>query len=174
MDKLKNIVLNNFDTQDKVIKHNFDKFKEVETCTLNEFEINDEIIDKLNEMKNLKMLILNHCVFKNQKKLENNTENLIITYGKNVKFENIKNAEKIKQLKITKLGNIDINELKVFENLEELSIYECEIKNFEKIKSFPKLRTLKLDGSQIDDKEILKEMKNRINIQYKKTYHIGF
>ena len=174
MDKLKRIVLNNFDAKGNVIQHDFDKFKEVDTCTLNRFEINDEIVKKLNEMNQLKTIIFSHCVFKNEKKLESDIENLIITYGKNVKFANIKNPDKIKQLMITKIENIDINELKIFENLEELSIFECEIRNFSEIKSFEHLKILKLDGSQIDDNEVLTEIQDRINIQYNETYHVGY
>lgn len=174
MDKLKSIVLNNFDAKGNVIKHNWEQFKEIETCTLNQFEINDEIIKKLNEMKTLKMLIFNHCVFQNEKKLEGNIENLIITYSPKIKFENIKSPEKIKNLMLTKIENIDINELKIFKNLEEISIFECGIKNFTAIDNFKYLKELKLDGSQIDNKEKLQELQNRINFQYNETYNVGF
>lgn len=174
MDKLDSIVLNNFDAKGRTIQHDFNKFKEVEYCTLNRFEINDEIINKLNEMKKLKMLIFNHCIFTNEKKLEVAIEKLILTYSKQVKFENIKSPDKIKQLMITKLENIDIKELKIFSNLEELSIFECEIKNFSEIENFKKLRELKLDGSQIDDKEKLQSLEGKIKLQYNETYHVGF
>lgn len=174
MQGLKNKVLNKFDAKGEIIEHDFEQLKELETCTLNQFEVNDEIIKKLNEIKTLKMLIFNHCVFKNEEKLEGDIENLIITYSKKIKFENIKNPKKIKYLMLNKIESIDINELKIFENLEEISIFECEIKNFSEINNFKNLKELKLDGSQIDNKEKLQELQNRINIQYNETYHVGF
>lgn len=174
MDKLKSIVLNNFDSKGNVIQHDFEQLKNAESCTLNRFDINDEIINKLNQMCNLKTLIFSHCVFESERKLENNIENLMIIYCKNLKVESIKNRNLLKQLMFTKFENIDINDLKAFENLEELSIFECEIKNFSEIKSFKNLKILKLDGSKIDNEDILYEIQNRIDIQYKEIYHVGF
>jgi len=174
MDKLKSIVLNNFDSKGNVIQHDFEQLKNVESCTLNRFEINDEIINKLNQMKKLKTIIFSHCIFQCERELENNIENLMIIYCKNLKVESIKNRNLIKRLMITKIENIDINELKIFENLRELSIYECEIKNFSEIKNFKSLELLKLDGSKIDNEKVLWEIQDIINIQYNKTYHVGF
>lgn len=174
MDERNSIVLNNFDAKGRTIQHDFQKFKEVESCTLNRFQINDEIINKLNQMNHLKTMIFSHCVFNNEKKLENDVENLMMIYCKNVKFDTFFNSHKIKRIMFTKLENIDIKELKIFQNLEELSIFDCEIKNFSEIKSLKKLKKIKLDGSQIDNKETLSEIQDNINIEYNETYHVGF
>lgn len=174
MDKLKRIVLNNFDVKGNVIHYDFNKFKEIESCTLNRFEINDDIIDKLNEMKNLKTIVFCHCIFKSERKLVSNVENLMIIYCKNVQYSNFLNASKVRNLMFTNVENIDVKDIKVFENIEELSIFECEIKNFSAIDDLKKLKDLKLDGSKIDDEEKIQELKGRLNIQYKKTYHVGF
>ena len=173
MYKCSNIVLNNFDARERVIEHDWNKFKEMETCTLNRFEIDDEIINKLNEMKKLKMLIINHCIFKNTKPIENLIESLIVTYSKNLDFKIIKNTYKINQLVLTRLGNIDIRELKIFSNLKELSIFECDIKNFLEIENLKTLKELKLNGSQIDNKDKLEELKKSIKLQYNTIYHVG-
>jgi len=174
MDKLKSIVLNNFDAKGNVIKHDFEQLKEIETCTLNRFEINDEIINNLNKMNNLKTIIFSHCIFQCESGLQNSIENFMIIYCKDVKLEYIKNSNLVKTLMITKNENIDINELKIFKNIEEMSLFECEIKNFSEIKSFGYLKTLKLDGSKIDNESILAEIQDRINVMYNKTYHVGF
>lgn len=173
MDAIKTIVLNNFDVKENVIQHDFEQFKEVESCTLNRFEINDDIITKLEQMKNLKTIIFSHCVFSNEKKLKTNIESLMIIYGKNVKFEKIDCLKTIKRLMITKFENLDVDELSKFENLEELSLFECEIKNFSKIKKFKNLQSLKLDGSQIDQKEVIDEISSKIKVQYNKIYRVG-
>ena len=173
MYKCSNIVLNNFDARERVIEYDWDKFKEAETCTLNRFEIDDKIINKLNEMEKLKMLIINHCTFKNTKQIESPIESLILTYSKNFDFEIIKNTYKINQLILTRMGNIDIRKLKIFSNLKELSIFECDIKNFLEIENLKKLKELKLDGSQIDNKDKLEELKKSIKLQYNTIYHVG-
>lgn len=173
MYKCNNIVLNNFDAKERVIKYDWDKFKEMEACTLNRFQIDDKIINKLNEMKKLKMLIINHCIFKNTKPIESPIESLILTYSKNFDFKIIKNTHKINRLLLTRLGNIDIRELKIFSNLKELLIFECYIKNFSEIEELKKLKELKLDGSQIDNKDKLEKIKNSIKLQYNTTYHVG-
>lgn len=173
MYKCNNIVLNNFDPKERVIKYDWDKFKEIETCTLNRFEIDDEIINKLNEMRKLKILIINHCIFKNTKQIESPIESLIVTYSKNFDFKIIKDTNKIQQLLFTKLGNIDISKLKIFSNLKELSIFECDIKNFSEVENLKNLKELKLDGSQIDNKDKLEKLKNNIKLQYNTTYHVG-
>ena len=173
MDTMKSIVLNKFDVKENVIQYDFEQFKEVESCTLNRFEINDDIINKLEQMKNLKTIIFSHCVFTNEKKLKNNIESLMIIYGKNVKFETIECSKTIKRLMITKFENLDMDELIRFENLEELCLYECEIKNFSNIKIFKYLQSLKLDGSQIDQKEVIDEISSKIKVQYNKIYRVG-
>lgn len=174
MDELKAIVLNNFDAKANVIQHDFEQFKEVESCTLNRFEINDEIINKLNQMINLKTIIFSHCIFQCERKLENNIENLMLIYCKKVKLENIKNSKTVKKLMITKNENIDINELKIFKNIEEISLFECKIQNFTEIKSFEYLKKLNLDGSKIDNEKVLTEIQGGVDIEYKETYHVGF
>lgn len=173
MDKLKTIVLNNFDAKGNIIQHDFEQFKDVETCTLNRFEVNDEIINSLNKMRNLKTIIFGHCVFTNEIKLENNLEKLMIIYCKNVKYSDILNTYQVKDLMLTKIGEVDIEEINKFESLEELSIFECEIKNLFAIENFKSLKTLKLDGSKIDNKEKLQDLQKTLNIQYKETYHVG-
>lgn len=173
MDKLKSIVLNQFDAKENVIKYDFEQFKEIETCTLNRFEVNDEIINNLNKMKNLKTIIFSHCVFKCESKLKCDIENLMIIYGKNIKLEYIKNLKMIKTLMITNNKKIDIDELKVFENIEEISLFECEIQNFLEIKNFKNLKILNLDGSKIDNENVLDEIQDKIKIKYNKTYRVG-
>lgn len=173
MDKLKSIVLNQFDAKENVIKYDFEQFKEIETCTLNRFEIDDEIINNLNKMNNLKTIIFSHCIFQCEFELKCDIENLMIIYGKNIKFEYIKNLNIIKSLMITNNKKIDIDELKVFENIEELSLFDCEIQNFSEIKNFKKLKILNLDGSKIDNENVLNEIRDRIKIKYNKTYRVG-
>lgn len=75
----------------EVIQYNttyFEDLERLETITLNGFDVNNDLIEKLNCLEKLKIIIFNHCKFICDDKLKNDIENIIITYS-NIANSNI-------------------------------------------------------------------------------------
>lgn len=173
--KIKSITLNAKDSNQNRINYNeydYKCLKNLETITLNGFIIDDEMITNLNYLKNLKTIIFNHCTFKNEKTINNELENLLITYSKLERFNLFKEVEKIKTLELIEVGEIDIKDITNMENIIELSIYNSKIRNSILINDFICLKKLKLDGSLVDEEKFSELLNKSIEFSYKEKYFL--
>lgn len=173
--KVKSITLNSKDSNQNRINYNEYDYKcleNLEAITLNGFIIDDEMITNLNYLKNLKTIIFNHCTFKNEKTINNELENLLITYSKLERFNLFKNVEKIKAVELIEVGEIDIKDITNIENIIELSIYNSKIKNSIMINDFINLKKLKLHGSLVDEEKFSELLNKSIEFSYKEKYFL--
>lgn len=173
--RIKSMTLNAKDSNKNTIKYNEYDYKcleNLETITLNGFIIDNEMIINLNYLKNLKTIIFNHCTFKNEKTINNELENLLITYSKLERFNLFKNVEKIKTIELIEVGEINIKDITNMENIMELSIYNSKIRNSIMINQFKKLKKLKLDGSLVDEEKFSELLNKSIEFSYKEKYFL--
>lgn len=159
----------------EVIQYDTTYFKDLErleTITLNGFDVNNDLIEKLNCLKKLKIIIFNHCKFICDYKIKNDIENIIITYS-NIANSNIfEKQEKIKTIELIGIDEIDINNLTEMKNLVEISIYNSKIKNSRRIRNFNNLKVLKLDGSLVDEPNFSDIIDNNIEFSYKEKFYL--
>lgn len=150
----------------------FENLDKLQTITLNGFIIDDNIIEKLNYLKKLKTIIFNHCKFNNRIKLENDIENVIITYSNIENLNIFKNIDKIKSIELIEIGEVNVNNFIEMENLIKLEIYNSKIKNSIKINDFSNLKTLKLDGSLVDEQNFSNLLNENITFSYKEKFFL--
>lgn len=175
LELITNITLNRLDNQAKEINYDFADLKylkNIESCTLNGFCINKEITNVLNNLENLKTLTLNHCIFENESIIDNNIENIIITYSNCRNFNIFKNLGNIKTLQLINIDKIDIKEIKAAKNIESLSIFNSKIKNSSEIKDFENLKELKIDGSLVDNPNFIDLLNKDVKFRYHKKYYL--
>lgn len=150
----------------------FENLDKLRTITLNGFIIDDNTIEKLNYLKNLKTIIFNHCKFNNKIKLESGIENVIITYS-NIEYLNIfKNIDKIKSIELIETGEVNMNNFIEMKNLIKLEIYNSKIKNSKRINDFSNLKILKLDGSLVDEQNFSDLLNENITFSYKEKFYL--
>ena len=105
----------------EVIQYNttyFEDLERLETITLNGFDVNNDLIEKLNCLEKLKIIIFNHCKFICDDKLKNDIENIIITYS-NIAHSNIfEEQEKIKTIELIGIDEVDINNIFCSDDLQ--------------------------------------------------------
>lgn len=173
--KIKCIILNNVNEKLERIHYNINDFeclKYIEKLIIKDLTLTDIIITKINEMKNLKTLVLEYCKFETENSIQNNINNLIVTYPKNFIYKKHINSNDIKYLQLIQIIDIDIKDL-INYNIEELYIYNCNIINSELLLQLNSLKTLKLDGSNFN-MEIFEELINKkITLQYNKKYYFN-
>ena len=150
----------------------FRELKNLETIALNGFEVNNDLIEKLNCLKNLKDIILNHCKFSNTEKLTNNIENVIITYCDITKLNIFEQVDNVKTIELIGIDDVDLNDLTEMKNLVEILIYNSKIKNSNKIKDFLHLKTLKLDVSLVDVPNFRNFLNDDVSFSYKEKFYI--
>ena len=169
------LTLNSKNTLGELIQYDityFEKLERLETIALNGFNIDNDWIEKINCLKNLKTIIFNHCKFINDVKLTNCLENLIITYCDISNINIFEKMEKLKTLEMIGIEIVNVNNFIEMKKLEEIAIYNSKIKNSKKIIEFTNLKNLKLDGSLVDEEEFSKLLNKNIKFSYKEKYLI--
>jgi hypothetical protein len=170
--KIKSIVINNVNEKLERIHYDAEDFeciKYVEKLIIQKLTITNEIMQKINNMQNLKSISFNYCRFENNIQLVNNIETLIVVCPEKFDFKNHVNLNKVTFLKLINVDNIDINDLMNYE-IEELYLYNCTIKSLKELTNLESLRILKLDGSKFDDDALELLKKKNIVFQYNQNY----
>ena len=97
------LTLNSKNSLGEEIRYDITYFKnleKLEVIALNGFDVDNNLIKKIDCLKKLKTIIFNHCKFINDDKLGNSIENIIITYSN---ISNIDFFEKLDKLKTIEL-----------------------------------------------------------------------
>lgn len=171
LSKIEELNLSNrdFSGKEKFINLNgIKEFINLKRLSLQYFLINDEIIQILNSLESLQELQLVSCELKGKETLKIDTLNsLLLSCCKIDKYESIYSP---KVLRIIGDSNIKINKINGKQNTEQMYLNESKVKGLLSIKDYINLKVLNLDGSNIDDQRILKQMKEKIQISYKEKY----
>lgn len=155
--KLKNMSLNELQ-----------KFQNIKSLVLQHFVLDDSIIKVLNSLTNLHILQLASCEYKANTKLTNSSLQNIIIYCCKIHDYSKINASEIFQ--IVGEESLSLNELAGKENIKRMSLMDCNVKKFRTIDEFIELQKLDLEGTQVDDKTKLEELKRRISVSEKQEY----
>lgn len=153
-------------------------YRELKSCNLFHFYINQEDISDLNSLSKLQFIKFDLCYF-NINKLQlseqiteisfNLCENLTINHISSIKAKKVRITQ-WEKAKIT----YDLKEFEFLENVENLEIHNCNIKGIEYLlEKAPKIKELSLDGSTVENKLYLEELKNKIIVSNNKTYDLA-
>lgn len=171
--EITSISLNGIDIDGDKIVYDVQELKILEnlnTITLTNILINDEVIDVINSFIHLKLLILNECNFISTKSINVEIVNLIIVGGKNSDLSIFQNLSKIKSLKILYNDEFDINNVLKMNNLEEFYLGNSTVKNITNITKLKNLKILNLDGSKLDDNYIIDKLDKNIEVSFEAMF----
>jgi len=143
-------------------------FKNLKTLTLIKFKIDLNIIEKINDNKHLWAIQFSKCDFQRVLPINQKINYVVLDCCENVNLEFINNNETVKIIGT----EVDLIQLKQMENIETLYLQDCKIKNVIEILQCSKLKKLNLDGSKIDNKDILKKLNKNIAVSCKEVYHL--
>ena len=142
-------------------------FKNLRTLTLINFSINKDFIKIINELKFLWAIQFSGCDIEDAVPINQSVSQLIFDYCKNFKCELINNNKIIKIIG----SEIDLRQLNKIDNTKELYLQDCKIKNTEEILKYNRLELLNLDGSNVENDNILDKLDKRIRVYFKDEYH---
>lgn len=142
-------------------------FKNLKTLTLINFQIDKEIIKSINDNDFLWAIQFSSCKFKDIIPVKQEVDYLILDYCENINLELINNNKTVKIIG----SEVDLKQLKQMDKIESLYLQDCKIKNTEEILKYKKLKLLNLDGSILENNDILKKLYKNIKIYYKDEYH---
>lgn len=142
-------------------------FSNLQILTLQNFQIDDIDLNLLSEFKNLKTLQISSCNISSNKTHQIPAlEKLIINTSQ---FKNFPKIILPKSVVINGINrNIDLENLEGIENVE--NIYLTNIKkivNFEIVYQMRLLNILNIDGSKIDNKKVLENLRENISVSHK-------
>lgn len=172
MKNVKKITLNkkNLDgTLNEYTINDFYNLNNIENLILNDFIIDDDMINKINCLSNLTTITLNFCKWDTGKSIDSKIKKLIIT-GSEMNYEILTNYGFLENIILDYVGEVDMKYLSNIKNIEEMHIHNSKVKNSIFLKTFNNLKLLNLDGSQLDNEKVLEELKNNIKISFNKIF----
>ena len=150
-------------------------FKNLSSCSLFKFDISENDINILNQLEKLNYIYFDFCRF-NIETLNLSQNNICFNMCEHLDFKYLKNTL-VKEIRIIGDKNskieIDIKGLERALNLEKLYIHNFKIQNIEQILEIaPNLKKLNIDGSIVENGNILRKLEGSIVISNKKEYHL--
>lgn len=147
----------------------FYNLKYIESLTLNDFVIDDNMIDIINSLLNLKEIVFNFCEWKNTKLINLGLQHLVITNSE-INYLLLANNSYLKKITLIGINEINLKDLINMKYIESINIHDSNIINCYEFKNFLNLKKLNLDGSKLDSEKILEKLKPNINISFNKMY----
>ena len=148
----------------------FECLKFVKSLTLSMFLIDDKIIERINNMKNLKSITFSECTFNTSKKIKSNLSTVIIVNPIALDINIFYSVLNVTCLEFVDVVDLDVSDLTRFENIEWLYLYNCKLRNFESVKNFKNLKKIYLDGSNVTIESLDELIKRDILVEYSDKY----
>lgn len=153
------------------------KLKNLKTISLKFFEITDDVIDAINQLKNVESIEFSMCVFNTKNRLPSNIKSIFIyncqEFDLNILSENLN----LEELQVIHSGMIDAANLKIFRNIKYLKLSYCSVISIPKLSELKSLEELYLNNIEIKydiDISQIKNLKkislNGSNVQNKEEY----
>lgn len=172
LQKVKTIVLSKYNIKNEIVEYDYSdlsKLVNLEKCSIEFLDITDELINNLNQLENLKTIVINSCKIKSIEKIKNNIGKIIIK-NSSEDFFTLFDIPNVETIEIIGFEKIDISILSGYTRLKQLYIYNSNIMSFKQILNMTSLNTLKLDGSKIDDESIIDRISKNIFVQRKNEF----
>lgn len=170
------------------------KLKKLKSLTLRFFEITDEVIEAINQLRYLENIEFSMCTFNTKKELANKIKSLIIYNCTNFSLNMLNERASLEELQLIHSGLVNINDISIFENLKYMKIANCnvisipEISRFENLENLylneidlqcdidiskmKKLKFISLNGSKVNNEkdyiEKLRKQNNNLIIEFEK------
>lgn len=172
LDNIKNFSINNY-TYSGVLKginlNELENLPNLESLTLQHFQISDQEIKALENLRSLKDLFFSECSFNAKEFYEfPNLSSIEFDICNYYYFPKIK-LPKIVYINYAENG-LNLKDFYNFENIEDLTMLNVKkITGFNFISQMRNLKNLNIDGSKVDDKNALKELADRIPVSHNAT-----
>ena len=137
-------------------------FKNLKICTLMNMNITNIDLDILQKLPKLQFLQLYNCNFSNNKKIELNLLDLVISNCPNVKVSMFENIQTLQNLRIVNCDNIDITGISNLKNLSKLFLQNLNLTEIDEVQEIKNLKYLNLNGSKIDNLDKILKIKNLV------------
>ena len=141
--------------------------KNLKSLTVNSFDINNDIISIINNMPYLELVQFSSCNFKTNLSISPKIKNLIVDSPNSFNESIINNNESIRIIN----HNFDLRKIVNYTNIKDLYLQNCNIANIEMLNNYTSLELLNIDGSKISNEEFLKQLSQKIEIQYSNEFH---
>jgi len=126
------------------------KLENLKTLSLKYFEINDEVIESINNLKYLYKIEFYMCEFKTCKQLNNNINDITIYCCSNFEYDILRSSTNIESLELTNSGLVDLNELQHCKKIKALRIRDCSLISLPKISNLVTLEYLYLNNINLE------------------------
>jgi len=173
LESVNEISLRNMNFRGETLNIDLEQLKDLpylENLYLQGFTIDDDVIEIINELKDIKKIHFNQCSIKNNKKLiMQNLRHLILEFCEDTYYNFFDSLECLSiQTKIYE--TFDLSEINNKFNIKRLYINNANIINFEIIKEFNNLEVLNIDGSKVDKEDVLDTISKTIVVSHKSKY----
>lgn len=173
LESVNEISLRNMNFRGEFLNIDLEQLKDLpylENLYLQGFIIDDDVIEIINELKELKNIYFSQCSIKNNKKfIMQKLKHLILKFCEGTYYNFFDSLECLSiQTKIDE--TFDLSEINNKFNIKQLYINNANIINFEIINEFNNLKFLNIDGSKVDKENVLDTINKTIEISHQSNY----
>lgn len=130
--------------------------------TLQYFDLDEEIIKMLNSFTELQTLQLASCKFSSKEVLQNaSLKNIVLSCCDVRDYSLVSAAE---STSIIGSDSVRLSKLRDKDKVKRLFLQGCKVKGIDSIIDFNSLESLNLDGSTVDDKNVIEDLKQKIPV----------
>ena len=146
------------------------KLKKLKNLDLKGFELSDDIASIISSFKELEGLRLYSCESKDTIAMD--LSKLKILLLDNCKTVNLTDIQLPERVLVINGGVVDLSKFINSSKIKNLEIKSSEIMYSELLKNMGNLKVLNVDGSTLDNEEILEDLKNKnISVSYEYEYN---
>lgn len=143
-------------------------FPNLKSISLQYFTIDDFIIDIINKAPNLQSLQFSSCKFDSERLLKSNSLQSLLLNCCAVKDYSLIYVPP--KMNIIGDEHFRLDKIEGKENIEILAFQASKVKGFESIRECNRLRTLTLEGTKVDDKRVLEDIKDIVEVHEAEEY----
>ena len=170
LNKIENFTLNKYNISGELSDINLQEIqflKNLKSLTVSAFDINNDFISIINNMPYLELVQFSFCNFNTNLSISPKIKNLIVDNPNSFNESIINNNEFIRIIS----HNFDFRKIINFTNIKDLYLQNCNITNIELLNNYTSLELLNIDGSKINNEQFLKQLSQKIEIQYSTEFH---
>lgn len=161
LEQLKELVINQYNSFNEFCEVDLDVLnftKNLERLELKNFEITDEIINKIKNIDTLNKLSLDHCLIDDFNKIGDMDVDFLEIFNNKFLRTNFLKNKNYKGLLLSDSLSIDIENIKDMNNLSILNLTNSNIVNPSLIGNLKSLKILHIEKTDIEDITFLKDL----------------
>ena len=153
-------------------KIDFEKLLGVDTITIEQLPITNELVALMNQKESLEHLYIGHCRLQTNQRLTMPIHSVTLNSVDSQLLELFENTNSIAELTLLRIGQLDMEKVAKFCEVERMNLYRCNVLHTSYMNQLSKLKKLQIEGTNFDKEELLGYLPDEVAIIKRRSYMV--